>query len=849
MSKILNKLLCMVLAFLLIGCSAPKSTIADTTAITTDANLTASHAQIYLISNECIDACGTDMLTCGEFNDGDRVYVQSDVQYFYVKIGTLNETLVYSPSGEFEFYIPKNGAARNVYPTGTFTASSNTINVRPATDEEIAAYRNLAVNVYDFRLADEVQSDTLPTAALKSNSVSTANGDILSFPHAYANRVTRNEDNYLARNAIDGNTVTSGHGAYPKESYGGGLYDDLEYTVYLGREVSVDRATLYLRADYSGSPAHDTYWKSVTLAFSDGSEVTVSPERNGTAQSFTFPSRETTYVKLKNLVRDTSAASQNYAALSELEVYGSDTGKNILASRNGVAASFGRDFTVHTDRFRAADVEKTIRLVNDYAIKNLSGEYTADGWQQGVFHLGNLEAYKVTGELSYYQLALFQADRLSWKVNEGNDTDNGDNLCISQLYLGLYDLNPDKDKISDVYRNADYTLRQGALDYHWVDSLYMASSVYSRLSLLSGKEEYNAINLSSYSEWRKLLFDESEGLWYRDHHYVKGDVDGDIAGAANKVFWSRGNGWAFAALARQLAELDQNSGEYKTYLSDFTAMAQALAKCQREDGFWNPTLTVPNFHGGKESSGTSAFVFGYAMGIGLGILDKNTYMPVLERAYTALVQDAVTAEGRLVYAQPVGASPTSYDAATASDQTNIFTVGLFLSASSAVLRLCEDYTAKALTPIPDYTADNGRNYSGDNTYFRSDKITVKATYEQKGNEAIHLFDGLYDNSETGVRWSAKGYPNSVTADLGEEIEIRKIDILAYTRRRYACTVELSQDGINYSTVVNEMPKNAADAYEYDIMPTKARYVRLTVTGCATDTEWISILELKLFTVE
>jgi rhamnogalacturonyl hydrolase YesR len=45
------------------------------------------------------------------------------------------------------------------------------------------------------------------------------------------------------------------------------------------------------------------------------------------------------------------------------------------------------------------------------------------------------------------------------------------------------------------------------------------------------------------------------------------------------------------------------------------------------DGYWNVSLNDPNNFGGKEVSGTSLFIYGFAWGINNNILDKKIYLP------------------------------------------------------------------------------------------------------------------------------------------------------------------------------------------------------------------------------
>jgi len=70
--------------------------------------------------------------------------------------------------------------------------------------------------------------------------------------------------------------------------------------------------------------------------------------------------------------------------------------------------------------------------------------------------------------------------------------------------------------------------------------------------------------------------------------------DSYIVSASGKdIYWSRGNGWVFVALARVLDILPTSDPHRDTYVADFKAMAKAIVPLQRSDGFWNENLIDP----------------------------------------------------------------------------------------------------------------------------------------------------------------------------------------------------------------------------------------------------------------
>ena len=195
-------------------------------------------------------------------------------------------------------------------------------------------------------------------------------------------------------------------------------------------------------------------------------------------------------------------------------------------------------------------------------------------------------------------------------------------------------------------------------DWTWVDAIQMGMPIYAKLGKLTGEQKYNDKMWDMYSYSRNVhgkngLFNPKDGLWWRDADFVPPYKEPN----GEDCYWSRGNGWAYAALVRVLEEIPADELHRADYINDFLAMSKALKKCQRKDGFWNVSLHDETNFGGKETSGTALFVYGMAWGVRKGLLDKKEYLPVLLKAWNAMVQDAVHPNGCLGYVQGTGKEP------------------------------------------------------------------------------------------------------------------------------------------------------------------------------------------------
>jgi rhamnogalacturonyl hydrolase YesR len=118
-------------------------------------------------------------------------------------------------------------------------------------------------------------------------------------------------------------------------------------------------------------------------------------------------------------------------------------------------------------------------------------------------------------------------------------------------------------------------------------------------------------------------------------------------------------------------------------------MCKALVEVQRKDGFWNASLHDPDHYGGRETTGTSLFVYGMAWGINQGHLPEETYLPVVNKAWNAMVSKAVHNNGFLGYVQSTGKEPSTGQPVTRKKIPDFedYGLGCFLLAGSEMYKL------------------------------------------------------------------------------------------------------------------------------------------------------------------
>lgn len=317
-------------------------------------------------------------------------------------------------------------------------------------------------------------------------------------------------------------------------------------------------------------------------------------------------------------------------------------------------------------------------------------------WHRAAYHTGNLAAYEVTQNERYRLFSEAWADRndwkgareedpLKWKYSYGESDEYvlfGDFQTCFQVYVDLYRLEPAEYKIARAREVMEYQMSTPENDYWWwSDGIYMVMPVMTRLYKVTENPLYLEKMYEYFSFARDLMYDAEESLFYRDAKYIYPKHKTENG---KKDFWSRGNGWPFAALARVLTDLPENDPHRKEYIQMFQDMARALKACQNEGGYWTRSLLDEAQAPGKETSGTAFFVYGYLWGMNNGLLSQDEYLETVNKAWGYLTREALQEDGTVGYVQPIGERATQHDVAATT--TADFGVGAFLLAASEMAK-------------------------------------------------------------------------------------------------------------------------------------------------------------------
>lgn len=501
------------------------------------------------------------------------------------------------------------------------------------------------------------------------------------------------------------------------------------------------------------------------------------------------------------------------------------------------ATQFGKPEFVYEgmDNYHANDVAGVIDKVQTYFTNNKYN--TTWDWLTATYHLGNLEAYKATGTQKYYDQTYDIAESYAWKVNGGEGTTYLDAVATSLVYCVLHDLAPMDYKLDGVKAILDYNHDYGMVDYSWVDEIYMAGLSHSYLSKVTGDNKYSDIDYDTYEYYRTRFFDEESWLWFRDWQFVPdtGSVWVNLDNA-KKVLWSRGNTWVYVSLAQRMEYMDKTDPAYERYKNDFLMMSEGLKNVRRSDGIWNVNLGDPNHKAGKEMTGTAGFLYGMCLGIELGLLDVDTYIPVVQKAYDTIVSECIFENGFVGYCQPPAGSPSSYTTeAEVKNNTVSYGVGLTMMGLSRFMRLCKDYEIPTLqTPKEAFDETNAKFAVLDQDWYKGVMFasTNATEYTTKPNNGVeNLINGSWKSEEEGESFRGNGLTNGsieVSVEIPEAITLEKIVLVLNASYSYKYKIEL-YNGETWTTVADTTTAEPTKSYlnEWKFTPTVCEKIKLT----------------------
>lgn len=344
--------------------------------------------------------------------------------------------------------------------------------------------------------------------------------------------------------------------------------------------------------------------------------------------------------------------------------------------------------------FKAAAVLKIMKRVGNWQLQSFKTDgfkHNKKDWTNAALYPGIFALGQVSDNPKYDDALIHIGNDVNWTT--GSNRLMADDYCIGQTYSLLYIKYRQPKMIAPFRHLADSIVNLPfseslewknniqSREWAWCDALFMGPPALAYLSTATGDLKYLDKAAKLWWKTTDYLYDPKAHLYSRDGSYLdKREKNG------KKVFWSRGNGWVLAGLARVMENMPAGYPDKQKFESLFKDMAAEIAKLQQPDGSWHASLLDPGSYPVKETSGTGFFCYAILWGINHGLLSRKVYLPVAKKAWLALVT-SVQPDGMLGYVQQIGASP---DKVTAQS-TEVYGVGAFLLAGAQLYQYLEKH--------------------------------------------------------------------------------------------------------------------------------------------------------------
>ena len=164
----------------------------------------------------------------------------------------------------------------------------------------------------------------------------------------------------------------------------------------------------------------------------------------------------------------------------------------------------------------------------------------------------------------------------------------------------------------------------------WSDSLFMDVPILAMAGALTGERRYFDMAARHVAFMQQIVL-RPDGL-YRHQ-------------ASANAAWGRGNAFAALGLALTLSEFPKDHPDYPRLLATYRTHMAALVRFQDENGMWRNVIDRPGAY--PEYSATAMIATAMLRGIRNGWIDRKTYEPLIQKAWTAILARTGT-DGLLV---------------------------------------------------------------------------------------------------------------------------------------------------------------------------------------------------------
>ena len=343
--------------------------------------------------------------------------------------------------------------------------------------------------------------------------------------------------------------------------------------------------------------------------------------------------------------------------------------------------------TAADDVFSKDAILAVMHKVNDYQ-KAHPWRETDRNWIRGTYYTAVMAFHDATGDRRLLDQATAWGEKHQWQV--GQEGSGHNKLTCCQTWLDLYMIHNKPEMLAPTVKwvnstefpapgfdGAWYTHAPRGKGHRYADSLFVGPPAFAKLFKITGDKKYLKMMDRFYWDVHAEIYDKDAHLFYRDKRYIA-----PTSSNGKKVLWSRGNGWVMGGFPLILEYLPDDHPTRPRYIRLFKEMSAAIAACQGDDGLWRANLADPEEFPIGETSGTGFFCYAMTWGVNQGILDRDTYRPVVRKAWQGLV-NAVSDQGKVQWGQLVGEAPV----ALKKEHSHEYVTATFLLAGTEMMKL------------------------------------------------------------------------------------------------------------------------------------------------------------------
>ena len=220
------------------------------------------------------------------------------------------------------------------------------------------------------------------------------------------------------------------------------------------------------------------------------------------------------------------------------------------------------------------------------------------------------------------------------------------------------------------------------VDVMWADDTYMSCPFLVRMGNLTGDSKYYDEVVRQLKNYTQRMFMEEQGI-YAHIYYVYEKRN-------NAVPWGRGNSWVYLTFAEVLEHLPEDYPGRQELTEMFLRAVKGLVQYQAPNGLWHQVLNMEDSY--LETSCTAIFSMALEKGIKFGILDRETYLPVVKKAVSAIIENYVDEFGNVhnICRGSGCCDDADYYAHLATVLNDAHGTGVVVSAISGLIDLIKD---------------------------------------------------------------------------------------------------------------------------------------------------------------